>query len=319
MSATASNRRNGHSRQRSATKKAKSVSKAKPRRGAADTAKKAASKATKAVANIDAPPKPNKLARKLATRAIKKLTGRILESGAGLIRTAADKAAATGNEAAEKAAHNRLPIQRSVDVAVPVRVVWDEWLTFESLPEGVDTITDIERDGNVLLGRTTGPRPGDWEAEILDEREQESFAWQSHRGTDCAGLITFHELSDRLTRVELNLDVVPTSITETVQLTMHLADRRAEKELRLFKARLELINPDVYEIEEEQGEKERAGSAGNGSKPARSQGSQSSQKQRRKPSAQTKSRANGKASATKTTKSTRANNKRSKSNKAAKA
>jgi hypothetical protein len=94
-------------------------------------------------------------------------------------------------------------------------------------------------------------RNEDWVAEILDEREQQSFAWQSQEGSDCAGLITFHKLSDRLTRIELNLDVVPTGVAETIQLATHRADAKAERDLRRFKARLELINPDLYEPEEE--------------------------------------------------------------------
>ncbi|MDQ6607938.1 MAG: hypothetical protein M3Z06_15510, partial [Actinomycetota bacterium] len=231
-------------------------------------ARKAVSKAKDVVEEAaPLPTKPKKMARKLATTAIKKMAGRVLESGAEMIRNAADRAASTGGEAigntargaiwntAREAIGNptrrRLPIQKSVDVAVPLRVVWEEWMAFEVLPEGVHNVTEIERDGSELVGRTSGPRSADWAAEVLDERERQSFAWQSHEGSDCAGLITFHELSDRLTRVELNLDVVPTSVPETVQLTTHLADRHAEIELRRFKARLELINPDLYEEDEE--------------------------------------------------------------------
>ncbi|MHB8658891.1 MAG: SRPBCC family protein [Solirubrobacteraceae bacterium] len=198
---------------------------------------------------------PGGMKRKLAMAAIKKITKPLLrhtlEAGAAAIRAAADRAAATGHEVTEKAAHQRLPIQRSVDVAVPLRVAWEEWSALTSIPEGVHTITDIERDGDELTGRTSSPRSIDWSAEILDERPEQSFAWQSHEGSDCAGLITFHELSRRLTRIELNLDVVPTAPVETAQLALKLADRRAESELRRFKARLELINPDLYEKPED--------------------------------------------------------------------
>ncbi len=206
----------------------------------------------------DGIPKPNKFARKLAGKAAKHFLSKALESAAGVVRAAADRAAETTHEAAERTAHKRLPIQRSVDVAVPIRVAWSEWEAFEFIPEGVDTITDIERDGATLVGTTTGVRAHEWEAEILDEREQESFAWQSHVGSDCAGLITFHELSDRLTRIELNLDVVPASVGETVQLATHRADRKAELDLRRFKARLELINPDLYEPEPDEADEPEA-------------------------------------------------------------
>jgi uncharacterized membrane protein len=138
-----------------------------------------------------------------------------------------------------------LPIQVSVDVAVPIDVVWDEWINSGSLPEGIHRVQDIERDGDRLSGSISGR--SHWSAEILDERELESFAWRSVEGSDCAGLVTFHELSDRLTRIELDLDVVPTSPAEALSMSLHVAHRHAEADLRRFKARVEFINPDVYE------------------------------------------------------------------------
>lgn len=222
--------------------------KARPRRGPLEATKDVAGKATDAMSEV---PKPNKLARRLALRAVKtvgkRVAGGTLEAGATIIRAAAERAAATGSEVAEKASTRRLPIQRYIEVAVPLDIAWEEWLAFEAIPEGVHTITDIERDGDELVGVVSGPRHIDWAAEIIDERERESFAWHSYEGTDCAGLVTFHSISERLTRLELNLDVVPTGVGETVQLASHLAHRKAEADLRRFKARLELINPDLYE------------------------------------------------------------------------
>jgi uncharacterized membrane protein len=249
---------------RDATKAAtKPKTAAKPKTGAKSktpakqgrASKSKAASMPKAAAEQISEHAPGGMKRKLAATAIKKITKplvrRTLEAGAAVIRAAADRAAATGHEVTEKAAHQRLPIQRSVDIAVPLRVAWEEWSALTSIPEGVHTVTDIERDGDELTGRTGGPRSTAWAAEILDERPEQSFAWQSHEGSDCAGLITFHELSRRLTRIELNLDVVPTGPIETAQLASKLADRRAETELRRFKARLELINPDLYEDEED--------------------------------------------------------------------
>ena len=66
-------------------------------------------------------------------------------------------------------------------------------------------------------------------------------------GTDVAGLATFHQLSDRLTRIELDLDVVPTNPTEAMAMALHLAHRRAEADLRRFKAHVEFISPDAYQ------------------------------------------------------------------------
>jgi uncharacterized membrane protein len=159
-----------------------------------------------------------------------------------------------GRSAVEAGLSNRLPIQASVDVAVPLNVAWEEWMGFGSIPEGVHRIEGVERDGDSLLGHVAGPRSADWEAEILDEREHQSFAWRSVQGTDTAGLVTFHRLSERLTRIELDLDVLPTNPAEALTMASHMAHRRAQADLRRFKAHVEFISPDAYESESESGQ-----------------------------------------------------------------
>jgi uncharacterized membrane protein len=141
---------------------------------------------------------------------------------------------------------SRLPIQCSIDVAVPVEFAWRAWSELHFLPEGVDRVIDIERDGDQLSGRLAGITGREWRAEITDEREAESFAWRSTEGSDCAGLVTFHRLSDRLTRIELDLDVVPVTAVASLALLAHLAHWRTVAELRRLKAGLEFVSPDAY-------------------------------------------------------------------------
>jgi uncharacterized membrane protein len=192
-----------------------------------------------------------KTAEHTAAKVVKLAARRALRSGARAIRSLADRAAATGSEVIEAGTSKRLPIQVGIDVAVPLRVAWKEWMASSSLTEGVHRIEDIERDGDRMFGVVDGPREREWSAEIVDEREEESFAWRSLEGTDCAGLVTFHRLSDRLTRIELDLDVLPTGPAEMLALSLHLAHRHAEADLRRFKAHVEFINPDVYKADME--------------------------------------------------------------------
>ena len=142
---------------------------------------------------------------------------------------------------------HRLPIQRAVDVAVPLEVAWVQWIELCHLPEGSHRVTEVERRGDHLWGRLDGATSREWEADVVDERKDESFAWRSTEGSDSAGLVTFHKLSDRLTRIELDLDVRPVDPLEAVALALRVADRRAESALRRFKADAELLNPDGYE------------------------------------------------------------------------
>lgn len=155
-----------------------------------------------------------------------------------------------GIEATRRAGRARhIPVMACVDVAVPLHVAYDEWMKLEFLPEGAHRVEEIERGGDGrLTGRVKSPiRNRKWEAEIRDERDCESFAWKSVKGSDCAGLITFHSLGERLTRLELQLDIVPLRPLESVEFALHLADVHSRNELRRFKGRLEVISPDAYD------------------------------------------------------------------------
>jgi uncharacterized membrane protein len=188
-----------------------------------------------------------KAGKKAATAPLRMIRDRALDAAEELLRSAADHTGALGRRALETTVRDRVPIQVSVDVAVPLAFAWERWMTFEAMTEGVHRIEDVDRDGDHVIGTIAGVRSADWEAEIVDEREQEAFAWRSLEGSDCAGLVTFHRLSDRLTRIELDLDVLPTGPRDALTLSLHLAHRRAEAELRRFKASVEFVNPDVYE------------------------------------------------------------------------
>jgi uncharacterized membrane protein len=232
---------------------------------AAKGGKKVAAKGAKELAKAVTPgvdsvvPVPKGVAKTAAKKTTKFVAKKALQSGVKMIRLAADRTALAGKSAYEKSLDRRLPIQLSIDVAVPIDVAWEEWRTWGNLPEGIHRIEDVERDGDMLVGHTAGPRAIDWEAEILDEREGESFAWRSVEGTDVAGLATFHQISDRLTRIELDLDVLPTNPSEALTFALHVAHHHAEADLRRFKAHVEFISPDAYEEINQNGNRRRNG------------------------------------------------------------
>lgn len=203
-----------------------------------------------------------KLLKRLAKHELKKLMkvggGSLAQAVPSALAHAAPESLDKPREALEtsrdafdfSALRPALPIQEAVDVAVPLDFIWQKWMELGLLPEGVDSAVDIDRDGNELTGRLAADPGRSWRAEILDERDCESFAWKSSDGSDCAGLVTFHSLSDRLTRIELTLDVVPRDASDSAVLLTHLAHWRARRELRRFKAELELVSPDVYARDE---------------------------------------------------------------------
>ena len=186
---------------------------------------------------------------KLTSRLVRRTVAERLQAPREALASLAERSSSDGNGGLPLAQRLRsVPIQCSIDIAVPLQVAFQEWMELEFLPEGIHTVRHIKRDGDRLRGRIDGAlgQHSRWRAEVREERAEESFAWRSLAGSDCLGLVTFHRLAERLTRLEVELDVIPGGPAQAFELLTHIADRRAEAELRRFKAELERISPDDY-------------------------------------------------------------------------
>src|SRR5579884_1379069 len=187
-----------------------------------------------------------KVVRRAAAKRLERTAAKRLEGPRHALAALADRALGDGTSLAERI--RSVPIQCSIDIAVPLEVAYEEWMKLEFLPEGAHRVEQIKRRGDRLRGVIAGAlaQHSAWQAEVREERPNESFAWRSSKGSDCLGLATFHRLAERLTRIELELDLVPVRPAEAFELLVHIADRRTDTDLRRFKARLERISPDDY-------------------------------------------------------------------------
>lgn len=195
------------------------------------------------------PGSPGREVIKLSSKLVRRAIAERLPAPGDALAALSERAANGHGEGTSLVQRLRsVPIQLSIDIAVPIALAYEEWIRLEFLPEGVHTVRNIQRRGDRLRGEIAGVGHAQsrWRAEIREERPEQSFAWRSLAGSDCLGLITFHRLAERLTRLEVELDVIPKSPAQAFELLTHIADRRAETELRRFKAELERISPDDY-------------------------------------------------------------------------
>jgi uncharacterized membrane protein len=136
----------------------------------------------------------------------------------------------------------RMPIQQSVDVGVSVESAWKLWNRYEDYPKFMHRIESAEKVDPKHV-RFTGKIWGvsrNWEAEITEKRTYEAIAWESEDGLENAGVVTFHKLGPRLTRIELNLDVNPHGFFEKAGRGMRFMKRAARADLHRFKAYAEM-------------------------------------------------------------------------------
>jgi uncharacterized membrane protein len=136
----------------------------------------------------------------------------------------------------------RMPIQQSVDVAVPIKVAYNRWTLFEDWPEFMHRVESVDQVDDTTLSFSTKV----WgitkrfEASILEQRPDQRIEWTTTEGLAHTGVVTFHKLADRLTRIEISLDVEPHGMLEKMGRGMRFTKRAVRGDLHRFKALIEL-------------------------------------------------------------------------------
>ena len=129
----------------------------------------------------------------------------------------------------------------SIDVEVPVSTAYDQWTQFEEFPrfmEGVGSVRQLD-DTHLEWKASVAGVEKEWRAEITEQEPDQRSAWCSTSGATNAGVVTFHRLDDRKTRVTLQLDVEPEGGIESVGDSLGFVKRRAEGDLERFKEFIE--------------------------------------------------------------------------------
>jgi uncharacterized membrane protein len=136
----------------------------------------------------------------------------------------------------------RMPVQQAVDVAVPIETAYNQWTQFEEWPNFMFRLTRVtqEDDCTVSFATKMWGFTREFTAEIETERPEERIKWSVKQGPAHTGVVTFHEIGERLTRIELNLDVDPGSLIEKAARGMRHVKRAVRSDLHRYKAFIEM-------------------------------------------------------------------------------
>jgi uncharacterized membrane protein len=136
----------------------------------------------------------------------------------------------------------RMPIQQSIDVAVPVTEAYNHWTEYEDWPEFMHRIESAEEvdETTVSFQAKIWGISKRFEAEIVEQRPDERIEWNVTDGYAHTGVVTFHPLSDNLTRIAVSLDIQPANIIDKASRGMRFAKRAVRGDLHRFKAYVEL-------------------------------------------------------------------------------
>jgi uncharacterized membrane protein len=104
--------------------------------------------------------------------------------------------------------------------------------------EGVE---DVRQTGDQYLQWRVniGGKQKEFETEITEQIPDKRIAWRTRGGTDNLGVVTFHRLSDRSTRIMLQMEYAPDGFVEKAGDLMGIASRRVKGDLERFKSYIE--------------------------------------------------------------------------------
>jgi uncharacterized membrane protein len=142
------------------------------------------------------------------------------------------------NEAEGAGKGRRMPVQQSVDIGVPVATVYNQFTQFEEWPKFMHRVTSVsqEDETHIAFKSKIWGVSKEFQAEIDEQRPDERVKWHVVEGLSHKGVVTFHELAPRLTRIELNVDVEPGSLIEKFARGARHVKRAMRADLHRFKA-----------------------------------------------------------------------------------
>ncbi|PBC80672.1 MULTISPECIES: SRPBCC family protein [unclassified Streptomyces] len=129
-------------------------------------------------------------------------------------------------------------IVEDIDVGVPVREAYDQWTQFQEFSTfakgvvSVDKADDTSSNWKVKVAKSTRS----WRANVTQQVPDERISWTTEgaKGT-VKGVVTFHRLTDNLTRVLLVLEYFPKGLFEKTGNIWRAQGRRARLDLKLYR------------------------------------------------------------------------------------
>jgi uncharacterized membrane protein len=131
-------------------------------------------------------------------------------------------------------------IERSTQVDLPVRTVYNQWTQFEEFPafmEGVDQVRQLDDTHLHWVAEIAGVRR-EWDAEIVEQVPDRRIAWTAQEGLINRGVVTFEGMNGT-TMVEVTMEFEPENFPEKVGEVLGIVESRIKGDLDRFKEFIE--------------------------------------------------------------------------------
>ncbi|THA87448.1 SRPBCC family protein [Streptomyces sp. LRa12] len=146
-------------------------------------------------------------------------------------------------------------IMETVDIGVPLRTVYDQWTQlqdFSDFTKGVQSVSphdETTSDWTAKIAFSTRS----WKATVQEQIPDQRIVWTSEGAKGSTnGVVTFHELAPRLTRVVVVVEYYPAGFFEKTGNLWRAQGRRLRLDLKHFARHVTMT--DAEEIEGWRGE-----------------------------------------------------------------
>src|SRR3954454_11049111 len=186
--------------------------------------------------------KGDERAERLGEKAAEGAKSQIAGKGGMLGKVASKALPGGGGGGSGQKKTRRLPIQRWTDVAVPVETAYQEWQNFDDFPKFMLRVLNVRQEGDDELRwqEKIWFSKRDWEGRITDRRKNDRIAWKTTSGMSHHGVVSFHRLDDKLTRVMVDMEFEPTGMIEKMASGLRFVKRAVQADLARFKAHCEM-------------------------------------------------------------------------------
>ena len=132
-------------------------------------------------------------------------------------------------------------VEKTIEVNVPVHAAYNQWTQFETFPQFMEGVKEVRQEGDTRLhwkAEIAGKKE-EWDADIVEQVPDKRIAWQSTSGAPNSGTVSFQPVSDTRTKVKLELEAEPQSVTEKLGGAVGVLDRQVKSDLEKFKEFIE--------------------------------------------------------------------------------
>jgi uncharacterized membrane protein len=132
-------------------------------------------------------------------------------------------------------------IEKSIEINVPVRAVYNQWTQFEEFPRFMDGVKEVRQldDQRLHWCASIAGVDKEWTAKITEQTPDDRIAWASESGEYTSGMVDFAKLGVDRTRVTLEISYEPQGFIENVGDAAGFVSRSIENDLEHFKEFIE--------------------------------------------------------------------------------